>query len=218
MHRKNLNEIDLSFREYTPGIFIVDKPKGISSFDVIRIFQRKLATRKIGHAGTLDPNATGLLIVAVSPATKQLTAFSKLPKTYSAEILLGVKTDTGDTTGTFIEVQTVPSLSDSTIKDNLHMLEGDLLLPVPKYSAVKHAGVSLYKYARQGKELVPKERIMHVAHAHLRNRTDNILTIEWSVGSGTYIRSLAEALGEKLGTVATLQNLRRITIGKFTLE
>ncbi len=218
MYRKNLNEIDLVFREHTPNIFIVDKPKGISSFDVIRIFQRKLGTRKIGHAGTLDPNATGLLIVAVGPATKQLTAFSKLPKTYVAEILLGAKTDTGDTTGTFTVLQTVPPLSDTTIKQHLNKLAGDLLLPVPQYSAVKHAGISLYKYARQGKELAPKERLMHVVRGRLCDRTDTILTIEWSVGSGTYIRSLAEALGEKLGTVATLQNLRRMSVGEFILQ
>jgi len=202
------------------NILLINKPKGITSFDVIRQLKKKLGNVKMGHAGTLDPNASGLMLIGINEGTKKLTKLVGLDKTYIAEILLGTKTDSGDITGKVIEEKPVPEISEEKIKNVLESMIGDLILEVSLYSAMKRKGRPLYKYAREGKEITKPKRVMTVYKADLKKCTPDthIIEVEFLVGSGTYIRSLAEELGERLGTVATLQNLRRTRIGNFEIK
>lgn len=217
-------------------IILIDKPKGVTSFDIVRQLRKKLDLRKIGHAGTLDPRASGLLLVAVGDGTKKIKDLIGLPKVYTAEILFGIKTNTGDFDserpessgntslgGDIIEEKDASYITKEKVEEGLRSLIGDSVLEVSLFSAMKRKGKSLYKYAREGKEVTKPKRVMTVYRADLKNldagRLGNpVVTVEFEVGSGTYIRSLAEELGERLGTVATLQNLRRTSIGNFKVE
>ncbi len=206
--------------DHKSGLMLIDKPAGITSFDVIRILRKKLGVKKMGHAGTLDPRATGLLIVAYGQNTKQLKDFLGLPKTYVAEIKLGIKTTTGDLDGAIIEKKSVPQLSEKNIEDVVKTLIGKHELQVPIFSAIKKNGKPLYVYARAGKEkeIEIPVKPMRIYEARLEKIEGEILTVYFNVASGTYIRSLAEELGRKLGTVATLQALRRTSIGNYKIE
>ncbi len=199
-------------------VLLVDKPSGITSFDVIRRLRKKLGITKMGHAGTLDPLASGLLIIGVGSGTKKLHALAGLSKVYEAEILLGTKTDTGDVTGKVVMSIPVKEHSPGEIKKALHSLVGTVTLAVPLYSAVKQKGKPLYRYAREGKSVTVPMSEMEVHEAMLLSIEGAILKVRFDVGSGTYIRSLAEELGERLGIVATLKNLRRVSIGKYKVD
>ncbi len=202
------------------NLLLIDKPTGITSFDVLRRLKKELGKVKMGHAGTLDPRASGLLLVGVGDGTKKLKELIGLPKVYIAEILLGKKTDTGDLDGEIVEEKKVPKLTEKEIVSALESMEGDHIYEVSLYSAMKRKGKPLYKYAREGKEVIKPKRVMTVTRADLKTQVLNTcaLIVEFEVGSGTYIRSLAEVLGEKLGTVATLQDLRRISIGDYKIK
>ncbi len=209
-------------------ILLIDKPKGITSFDVIRRLRKELGIRKMGHGGTLDPLATGLMIIGVAEGTKKLSEYIKLNKEYIAEIRVGEKRSTGDLEGEILEEKVVASLDEGEVKRILATMEGTLALPVSAYSAIKKDGVPLYKRARKaektgipiGEDELPI-RTMQVFEAELKgvvcaeNRC--VVTVRFFVSSGTYIRSLAEELGKRLGYPATLQNLRRTKIGEFDI-
>ena len=208
-------------------IILVDKPAGITSFGVIRELRKRLNIRKIGHAGTLDPLATGLMILGVGPGTKQLTALIKLDKEYLAEIRVGEKRSTGDLEGDIIEELAVTEFAEASALKTLAEMVGTLSLPVSAYSAIKKDGVPMYKRARQAEQngTVVTEvpvRAMTVYEAELlgcvveNNRA--VVTVRFAVGSGTYIRSLAEEFGQRLGYPATLQNLRRTKVGEFDIK
>jgi tRNA pseudouridine55 synthase len=203
-------------------ILLIDKPKGITSFDVIRRLRRALGIRKMGHAGTLDPLASGLMLIGVGAGTKKLAGLIKLPKTYEAEILLGERRSTGDLEGEILETTAVTELPEKTVRAALHSLEGAQELPVPAYSAIKQGGVPLYKKARRGEIVDTPVRVMEVTRAALLSLevrdARTYLRVLFDVGSGTYIRSLAEALGERIGYPATLSELRRTRIGEYTVE
>ncbi len=217
-----------------PQILLLDKTKGKTSYDAIRALKRRFPGEKFGHAGTLDPNATGLLIVGVGAGTKSLSSLLKLPKTYDAEILFGLRTDTGDITGKTIESCNTEHITRSMVEGAVEKLVGTHPYPIPAYSAAKQEGVPLYKKARRGEAVIPPIREMEVKNATLKEfalldsvaiNCDTILSgkypvakITFDVGSGTYIRSLAEALGKKLGVPATLSELRRTRIGEFRVE
>ena len=220
------------------NIILIDKPKGITSFDCIRILRKELGFRKMGHAGTLDPMATGLLIIGVGEGTKKLHEFLRLPKTYEAEILLGIKTDTGDVTGKILKEVRIKKyeLSEEEIEKTLHAMIGSLTLPVPAYSAVKRGGEALYKKARRGEKVnvpiktmeVTNCRLLAICHpresgdpvldSHFHGNDKIVVGVRFDVGSGTYIRSLAEELGRRLNVPATLAGLRRTRIGEFRVE
>jgi tRNA pseudouridine55 synthase len=207
-------------------IILVDKPRGISSFGVIRELRKRLGVRKIGHAGTLDPLATGLMILGVGAGTKKLTDLVKLDKEYIAEIRVGETRSTGDLEGEIIEEKNVTELSDTQVEEVLASMIGVLTLPVSAYSAIKVDGIPMYKRARKAEKTgemvtdVPM-RDMKVYGAELLDCKviDNraVVTVRLAVGSGTYIRSLAEEFGRKLGYPATLQNLRRTKVGEFDI-
>lgn len=207
-------------------ILLIDKPKGITSFDVIRRLRKELNIRKMGHAGTLDPLATGLMIIGINSGTKKLDQFLKLDKEYVAEVRVGEKRSTGDLEGTVLESKDVEHLDEVKIKEVIQSMVGEIELPVSAYSALKKDGVPLYKRARKaektGETIETPLRVMKVFKAELlkteyiENRC--VLTIRFFVGSGTYIRSLGEEIGKRLGYPATLQNLRRTKIGEFTIK
>ena len=213
-----------------PELLLIDKPKGITSFDVIRRLRRQLGIKKMGHAGTLDPLATGLMIIGVGPGTKRLTELTKLNKEYLAEVLIGERRSTGDMEGKVLEEKVVTEpveILRSKISTSLEDMVGELTLPVSAYSAIKVDGVPMYKRARKAEkngELVTEVpmRTMKVFEAELFKvevmGERAVATIRFRVGSGTYIRSLAEELGRQIGYPATLQNLRRIKVGGFDIE
>lgn len=213
------------------NLLLIDKPQGITSYDVIRALKKKLNTTKIGHSGTLDPRATGLLLVGFDEGTKLMKNLIGLPKVYQAEILLGTRTNTGDLDGEVIEEKDASFITEQSVKDELSKMLGDLVLEVSLYSAMKRRGKPLYKYARAGEKITPPKRVMTVISADFKHLgvepSSNLelgvpnkilVEVEFEVGSGTYIRSLAEELGRRLGTVATLKNLRRISIGDFSID
>lgn len=213
--------------ELPSDILLIDKPKGITSFDVIRLLRRKLSIRKMGHGGTLDPLATGLMIIGVGTGTKKLAAYLKLPKEYVAEIRVGERRSTGDMEGEVLDSMPVPALDTTDITSALARMVGVLTLPVSAYSAIKKDGVPMYKRARQAAqegvqiEDVPMRDMevleaKYCCHACADDRC--VIIVRFFVGSGTYIRSLAEELGRRLGYPATLQNLRRTKIGEFNVE
>lgn len=203
-------------------ILLINKPKGITSFDVIRILRRQTGIRKMGHAGTLDPLASGLMIIGIQKGTKKLNEFLKLPKTYKAEVLLGRKTTTADMEGEILEEKNVEKNNLKDLEDVVTSLKGKISLPVPIYSAIKRDGVPLYKYARKGKDVEIPVKEMEILEInlldHYKEENYYVLVLEISVSSGTYIRSIAEEIGKRLGLPATLKNLQRTRIGQFTLE
>lgn len=204
-------------------ILLVDKPGGISSFGLIVILRKKLNTRKIGHAGTLDPMATGLMLIGVGPGTKKLNNLIGLSKRYRAEVLLGKKTDTADIDGKIIEEKPFDSAQGTEkIKEILDSLIGKNLLPAPVYSAIKKAGKPLYKRVRSGEKITPPIREMIVEDIvfidFIKDKNEPVIIFEIGVSSGTYIRSIAEEIGVRLGTVATLKALRRLSIGDYFVD
>lgn len=214
------------------NILLIDKPKGLTSFGVVARVRRILEVKKAGHAGTLDPLATGLMVIGAGPGTKALTSLVKLDKEYIAEILIGQRRSTGDMEGEVLEEMEVSTMIPlDTIAASLQTLLGEIMLPVSAYSAIKVDGVPMYKRARAAEKKgeladgVP-ERAMRVDEAEIvvndsiiyDSKQFQLVTVRFAVGSGTYIRSLAEELGRRLGYPATLFNLRRTKVGEFRIE
>lgn len=203
-------------------IILVDKPKGISSFGVIRELRRELGVKKMGHSGTLDPLATGLMIVCAGEKTKKLNDLIKLPKTYEAAILLGVKTDTGDLEGKIIEEKEVLGLDTDKVKKAAESLVGKITLPVPLYSAIKVKGKRLYKSARRGEKVSLPKREMEILNIEFKGLSKEgrhyIMEVVLDVKSGTYIRSIVEELGRRFGLPTVLSELRRTRIGGYKIE
>jgi tRNA pseudouridine55 synthase len=214
-----------------PEILLIDKPTGITSFDVIRILRKETGIRKFGHAGTLDPLASGLMILGVEKGTKKLESYIKLDKEYIGEIRIGEKRSTGDLEGFVLEEKEVEGLTREDIESALAKLIGTQILPVSAYSAIKNSGVPLYKKARAAEKKgetitdIPL-RSMEVFAAELLDEHSEVIdgkkrhvtVVRFHVASGTYIRSLAEELGRLLHYPATLQALRRTKIGEFKVE
>jgi tRNA pseudouridine55 synthase len=203
-------------------ILFIDKPKGITSFDVIRILRKKTGIRKMGHAGTLDPAATGLMIIGVEKGTKKLESLLGFDKTYEMDIKLGVKTDSGDMDGKIIEEKKVGKIDLNKLEEILKNLVGERELEVSVYSAIKLKGKPLYKYARAGEKVEAPKRIMKIISLKFlpegSNLSKNILRVEMRCGKGTYARSVGEEIGRQLGYPATLSDLRRTSIGDYKVE
>lgn len=205
-------------------ILLINKPRGISSFAVIRELRKKLGVQKIGHAGTLDPLAEGLLVVGVGDGTKKLTSMVGLDKTYEVEIECGETRDTGDKAGDIVEERPVALADVKDLKRVLERMTGDIVLPVPVYSAVKKAGVPLYRRARRGEHIVRPMRAMRIYELALLNvRVDEerarvFASVEMHVGSGVYVRSIVEEIGKRLNIPATVSRLARTKVGTFTLS
>ena len=200
------------------GAFIVDKNTNVTSRYVDNYFSKSLKYRKVGHLGTLDPFASGLLIVFVNEGTKLIPLFEDLDKEYVATLRLGSKTDTGDLDGTVIDKKDVPSLSKNEVKDYLASLKGENFQIPPMYSAIKKDGVPLYKLAREGKEIDREQRRFYIHDIELLELTVTTITFRVCVSKGTYIRTLGEDIAEHFGTVGYLTSLRRTRVGSFSVD
>ncbi len=200
------------------GVIFVDKPAGMTSFDVIARLRRITEIRKIGHAGTLDPFATGLLIICISrQATKFIDEFTRLDKTYTATLKLGEKTDTADIEGNVTEVRNVPDDIEQNIEGVFTSFLGEIDQVPPQFSAIKKDGVRLYKTARKGIQIDVEPRKVYIHSLSFMNYQKPYLEFRATVSKGTYIRSLGEDIAVKLGTVGHLTELRRDSIGPFSV-
>lgn len=205
-------------RERLEGALLIDKPPGPTSHDIVNEARRILRTKRIGHTGTLDPFATGLLVLLLGPATRLAEYLKDYEKTYRGVVRLGVKTDTDDVTGTVIEEKTVPGLSAQSIENEMERFRGKLSQKVPAYSAVKVSGERLYRRARRGAEVNAPTREIEIYSLLLieYNRPD--LVFEVTCSSGTYVRALARDIGEALGYGAHLAALTRTAAGPHELS
>ncbi len=200
------------------GILLVNKPPKLSSFDVVQKVQRVLGTHKAGHFGTLDPMATGLMIVALGKATRFFPFYSKLDKTYKGKIRLGYATDTYDADGIPSSAESTDYPSEKTLLDNMAKLEGELEQTPPLFSAKKYKGKPMYVLARKNQAVKPKPVTIHVYYFRLFAYDTPLLEFEVACSSGTYVRSLAHDLGQSLKCGAHLSELERTAIGNFNIR
>jgi tRNA pseudouridine55 synthase len=202
------------------GILNIDKPAGMTSHDVVDRVRRLSGQRRVGHAGTLDPTATGVLVVCLGQATRVAEYLVASDKVYRAQIRLGVSTDTHDAEGQVTATAEVDVGEEEgwRIRKALTAFVGSIQQVPPMYSALKHKGVPLYKLARQGITVEREPRLVEIHDIELLDWTPPLLTIRMTCSPGTYVRALARDLGQKLGCGAHLQDLTRLTSGHFTLE
>ena len=198
-------------------LLVVNKPEGYTSRDVVNKLSKILNTKKIGHTGTLDPIATGVLVCLTGKYTKLVDLLTALDKEYIAEIKLGIKTDTGDITGNVIDTSNKVILKND-ILDVLEKFPKKYLQTVPKYSAVKINGKKLYEYARKNIEIELPKREVNIYNLELISFNDDIIKIKTKVSKGTYIRSLIEDICEMLGTVGCMKSLVRTYQGIFGID
>lgn len=200
------------------GIIVIDKPVGITSFDVIRVLRRNLKERRIGHTGTLDPLATGILVICVGKATKLAQDIEGYEKEYVADLELGFKTDTYDIEGKVLDKVDKFEISNENFRKTLETFKGDIKQIPPMYSAIKVDGKKLYELAREGVEIERKARDVSITNLEVLSFDGQKASIDCTVSKGTYIRSLIYDLGEKLGTFATMTGLRRTRVGEESLD
>lgn len=198
-------------------IINVCKEKNMTSRDVVNIISKHLHTKKVGHTGTLDPLATGVLIVCTNHDTKLVDILTSKNKEYIATMRLGIQTDTGDITGNIIKRATYKVTKDQIIKV-LNNFLGSSTQTVPIYSAVKINGKKLYEYARNGKEVTLPTREINISSIELLDYHDDLIKFKVTVSKGTYIRSLIEDIGKTLQTVATMEDLVRTKQGNYKIE
>ena len=199
------------------GFFLVKKEQGYSSNNVVQEIKKKINVKKIGHLGTLDPLATGLLVLAVNRATKFSNYFLESDKSYDVEVMLGYSTDTDDSTGNIISKS--DNIPDKTLVEReLFLFKGESLQTPPFYSALKHKGKPLYEYARQGEYISKPPRKIFVKEISNFNFQKNICSFRIDCTKGTYIRSIARDLGERLGCGAHMKKLVRVSQGIFSLS
>jgi len=203
------------------GVLVINKPKDYTSHDVVAVLRKVLSTKKVGHTGTLDPNATGVLPILVGQGTKLSKYLIEHDKTYIATLKLGKKTDTGDSSGNVIEEDernvreydiypsTKQNVSNKSLQQTLETFIGKQKQIPPMYSAIKVEGKKLYEYARQGVTIENKPRDIEIYNIELKNICDNEITFEVSCSKGTYIRVLCEDIARELGTVRTYERIAK---------
>ena len=199
------------------GVIVIDKEKGITSRDVVNKVVKEYNTKKVGHTGTLDPIATGVLVVCVGSATKLVSDLTNHDKEYIATVELGKLTDTMDITGNLIKEENVSKTKEEII-EVLNSFKGKYIQTVPIYSAVKVNGRKLYEYARNNEEVELPKREVEIFDIELLDYKDNYFTFKCNVSKGTYIRALINDIATKLGTIGIMTDLRRTRLGKFTLD
>lgn len=196
------------------GLLLIDKPAGITSHDAVAKVRRALGVRKVGHSGTLDPAATGLLLIGVGRATRLLRFLGDLPKVYQGRGILGVETDTLDAEGAVVRESPV-EVAEGTLRSAMQRFTGEIEQVPPAYSAVKVEGERLYKAARRGEHVEAPPRRVTVDSFDLQRFESPAFDFEVRCSAGTYIRSLVADVGRELGSGAHLQRLRRTAIGPF---
>ncbi len=197
------------------GALLVDKPAGCTSHDVVDRIRRKFGIKKVGHCGTLDPNATGLLIIVLGRGTKLSERLMSDDKVYEGDIKFGETTDSYDADGAVTATHPVPPLTLDQLNEAAATFIGDLQQIPPMVSAKKQGGVPLYKLARKGIEVVREPRLVHIFNYRFTAYTEPLAKFRVACTKGTYVRSLAHDLGQKLGCGAHLATLRRVTSGKW---
>ena len=200
------------------GIIIINKPSGCTSHDIVSKIRKKLNIKKVGHTGTLDPLATGVLPILLGNATKLSKYLINHDKEYIATIKLGVKTDTADIEGIVLEKQEVPQISEKQIIEILDSCIGKQKQIPPMYSAIKVKGKKLYEYARNGENIEVEPRDIEIYNIELIQYKDNNIKFKVACSKGTYIRSLCENIAQKLNTVGTMLELKRTQVGIFKIE
>jgi tRNA pseudouridine55 synthase len=200
------------------GILVVDKPAGWTSHDVVARVRRLLGERHIGHAGTLDPAATGVLPLAVGDATKVVEYLSDASKTYLAEITLGVETDSYDIDGRVVRVSPIDGVTGDDVEGGLAQLKGEIDQVPPMHSALKVGGQRLYELARRGEEIEREARRIVISELSLVDWQPPVATVLIDCSKGTYVRSIARDVGQLLSVGAFLSNLIRLRTGPFRLE
>ena len=201
------------------GLLLIDKPADFSSHDIIAISRRILKTKKIGHSGTLDPMATGLLILLIGrEATRRQDLFLKLPKTYWARLKLGTETDSWDAAGKCLCQTPVPNLSDTQLLQAVQTLTGTIRQPIPFFSAKRIHGKHMYDLARQGVAMERRYTDVTVQWQHVQLTAPDEIEFSVHCSCGTYVRSLGYLLAQKLGCAGHLTALRRLEIGPYNVQ
>ena len=200
------------------GILLIDKPAAMTSHDVGDVLRRRLGTRRIGHSGTLDPDATGLLIMLVGKATSLFSQFSQFDKTYEVTLTLGITTSTADAAGTVLAQHDVPAIGRAEMEKVLDKFRGQILQVPPMVSAKKVNGKKLYVLARQGVEVERQAQQLMIHELLLKDM--NLPQVNFSVrcSKGTYVRTLCEDIGKAIGCGGHMSRLRRLAIGPYRLE
>jgi tRNA pseudouridine 55 synthase len=199
------------------GVLLVDKPTDHTSHDVIARLRGILRMRRIGHAGTLDPMATGVLVVLLGKATKASQYLMSLDKEYAGTIRLGSVTNTQDAEGEVLETRPVPPLTEAEVKAAMQTFTGDQYQLPPMFSAIKIDGVPLYKQARKGQEVEREPRFIRISSFEMTRFASPDIDFVLRCSKGTYVRTVAHDLGQKIGCGAHLAALRRTASGKFTV-
>jgi len=204
-------------QEFSPldGAILVDKPAGPTSHDVVDAIRRQFGIKKVGHCGTLDPNATGLLLIVLGRGTKLSEKLMGDDKVYEGTIKFGEATDSYDADGEITETKSVPALALDQLNQAAAAYVGDLMQTPPMVSAIKKEGVPLYKLARKGIEVEREPRLIHIYTFRFADYNEPLGRFTIACTKGTYVRSLAHELGQKLGCGAHLASLRRTASGKF---
>lgn len=197
------------------GAILIDKPSGPTSHDVVDAIRRKFGIKKVGHCGTLDPNATGLLIIVLGRGTKLSEKLMGDDKVYEGTIKFGESTDSYDADGQLTASLPVPPLTLDQLNEDAATFIGDIMQVPPMVSAIKKAGVPLYKLARKGVEVEREPRLIHIYNFRFTDYIEPLGTFKLACTKGTYVRSVAHDLGQKLGCGAHLATLRRSVSGKF---
>jgi tRNA pseudouridine55 synthase len=204
-------------QEFTPldGAILIDKPAGPTSHDVVDAIRRKFGIKKVGHCGTLDPNATGLLVIVLGRGTKLSEKLMGGDKVYEGEIKFGETTNSYDADGEILETKAVPPLTLEQLNEAAAAFIGDQMQTPPMVSAIKIKGVPLYKLARKGIEVEREPRLVHIYNFRFTRYESLAGEFRIACTKGTYVRSIAHELGQKIGCGAHLATLRRIMSGKF---
>jgi tRNA pseudouridine55 synthase len=200
------------------GVLLVDKPSGISSHDVVKTVKHHFNLVKVGHGGTLDPNATGLLILLVGNGTRLSNDLMGGDKAYTGTVRLGRVTDTQDKDGHTLEENAWADITRERVEEALKEFRGDIFQEPPMFSAIKMHGEPLYRIARTGEEVERKARLVHVYRIAVGDFAPPLFSIDVSCTQGTYIRTIAHDLGKMLGCGACLEELRRTKSGRYTVD
>jgi tRNA pseudouridine55 synthase len=200
------------------GVLLVDKAAGMTSHDVVAIVRRRLQMKKVGHCGTLDPIATGLLLLTLGRGTKIQDLLMSEDKEYSGTMILGQTTDTQDSAGKVTQERLVPPMDEATVRAAFEKFAGDFYQMPPMVSAIKQGGVPLYKLARQGKTVEREPRLVHVYRYSIDRLALPEIDFTVVCSKGFYVRTYAHDIGEELGCGAHLKNLRRTKSGRFSVD
>ncbi|HQP92022.1 MAG TPA: tRNA pseudouridine(55) synthase TruB [Candidatus Omnitrophota bacterium] len=200
------------------GILILDKPSGITSHDCVDIVRRKLKTKKVGHSGTLDPVATGVLVMLVGKYTKLFDKFVSFDKEYEATLKLGMVTSTGDSEGKVLSEKNISHINEDQVRDVFKEFVGEREQVPPMVSAIKHQGKRLYELARKGIEVERKSRPIKIYDLKITRISLPEIDFFVHCSKGTYIRRLGEEIGERLGVGGFISYIRRVSLGPFNIK